>query len=78
MTQMFFENEKFFEFWNQGQVPGNITMVPLIVRNKLVGMWMGLGESNTYNWNTLRQMETKSKELCETFTDMFTDSADAA
>ncbi len=72
-------NEKFFEFWNQGQVPGNITMVPLIIRNKLVGMWMGLGESNTYNWNTLKQMEAKSKELCESFNNMFKDvNADAA
>lgn len=66
-------NEKFFEFWNQGQVPGNITMVPLIVRNKLVGMWMGLGESNTYNWSTLKQMEAKGKEMCETFSNMFKD-----
>lgn len=71
-------NEKFFEFWNQGQVPGNITMVPLIIRNKLVGMWMGLGESHTYNWATLKQMETRSKELCESFNTMFKESADAA
>lgn len=71
-------NEKFFEFWNQGQVPGNITMVPLIVRNKLVGMWMGLGESNTYNWNTLKQMEARSKELCETFSNMFKENDSAA
>lgn len=71
-------NEKFFEFWNQGQVPGNITMVPLIVRNKLVGMWMGLGESNTYNWSTLKQMEAKGKEMCETFSNMFKDSKSSA
>jgi hypothetical protein len=71
-------NEKFFEFWNQGQVPGNITMVPLIVRNKLVGMWMGLGESNTYNWNSLKQMEARGKELCETFSSMFKDSKSTA
>lgn len=72
-------NEKFFEFWNQGQVPGNITMVPLIVKNKLVGMWMGLGESNTYNWNTLKQMEAKGKEMCESFSNMFKESTtDAA
>lgn len=66
-------NEKFFEFWNQGQVPGNITMVPLIVRNKLVGMWMGLGETSTYNWNTLKLMESFAKELSETFSNMFKD-----
>lgn len=66
-------NEKFFEFWNQGQVPGNITMVPLIVRNKLVGMWMGLGESNTYNWVTLKQMESRGKEMSDTFSNMFKD-----
>lgn len=71
-------NEKFFEFWNQGQVPGNITMVPLIVRNKLVGMWMGLGESSTYNWNTLKQMEAKGKELCEGFRDMYKDPNEVA
>jgi hypothetical protein len=71
-------NEKFFEFWNQGAVPGNITMVPLIVRNKLVGMWMGLGESNSYNWNTLKQMEARAKELCETFTNMYKDGAAAS
>ncbi|MBL7543627.1 MAG: hypothetical protein JNL11_07400 [Bdellovibrionaceae bacterium] len=71
-------NEKFFEFWNQGQVPGNVTMVPLIVSNKLVGMWMGLGESNTYNWNTLKQMESKGKELCESFANLYKDGASDA
>lgn len=71
-------NEKFFEFWNQGQVPGNITMAPLIVRNKLVGMWMGLGESNTYNWSVLKQMETKGKEMGEAFSNMFKDSKASA
>lgn len=71
-------NEKFFEFWNQGQVPGNVTMVPLIVSNKLVGLWMGLGESNTYTWNTLRQMEAKGKEMCEAFHSIYKDSDVAA
>lgn len=71
-------NEKFFEFWNQGQVPGNVTMVPLVIRNKLVGMWMGLGESNTCNWNTLKQMESKSRDMCESFANMFKETAKAS
>lgn len=62
-------NEKFFDFWNLGQVPGNITMCPIIVKNKIVGFLMGLGEPNAYNWNTLKKMESLTSEVTLFFTD---------
>lgn len=62
-------NEKFFDFWNLGQVPGNITMCPIIVKNKIVGFLMGLGEPNAYNWNTLKKMESMTSEVTLFFTD---------
>lgn len=62
-------NEKFFDFWNLGQVPGNITMCPIIVKNKIVGFLMGLGEPNAYNWNILKKMESITTEVTLFFTD---------
>lgn len=62
-------NEKFFDFWNLGQVPGNITMCPIIVKNKIVGFLMGLGEPNSYNWNILKKMESITTEVTLFFTD---------
>lgn len=56
-------NEKFFDFWNLGQVPGNITLCPMIINNKLIGFLMGLGETNSYNWNTLKKMESLTNEM---------------
>lgn len=64
-------NEKFFDFWNIGQVPGNITMCPIIVKNKVVGFFMGLGEPSSYNWNTLKKMESLTSEITNFFTDFF-------
>lgn len=56
-------NEKFFDFWNLGQVPGNITLCPIIINNKLIGFLMGLGETNSYNWSTLKKMESLTNEM---------------
>lgn len=64
-------NEKFFDFWNLGQVPGNITMCPIIVKNKIVGFLMGLGEPNAYNWGTLKKMESITTETIAFFNDFF-------
>lgn len=56
-------NEKFFDFWNQSHIPSNITLIPIIIKNKLVGMLMAMGELNTYSWTHLKNIELKSMDL---------------
>ncbi|MFS4459857.1 hypothetical protein [Bdellovibrio sp. HCB2-146] len=42
-------NEKFFEDWNQGRIPDHVTITPLILGEKMVGMLMGFAEKSAYN-----------------------------
>lgn len=58
-------NEKFFEDWNQGQVPDHVTITPLIVQDRLVGMLMGFAEKSAYNRATLNFTEKLSAEFVE-------------
>lgn len=56
-------NEKFFEDWNQGHIPDHVTIVPITIDEKLVGMLMGFGEKSAYNKNSLLLAERLSSEL---------------
>ncbi|NUM58276.1 MAG: hypothetical protein HUU56_06575 [Bdellovibrionaceae bacterium] len=60
-------NEKFFDFWNANEVPANITMCPIILKNKVIGFLMGLGEPSSYNWGTLKNMERITQEITDHF-----------
>lgn len=56
-------NEKFFEEWNHGRIPDHVTISPIIVNEKLVGMLMGLGEKSAYNKMALNSTEKLSAEF---------------
>lgn len=59
-------NEKFFEDWNQGRIPDHVTITPIIIKEKLVGMLMGFAEKSAYNRVTLTHAEKLSNEFTQT------------
>lgn len=56
-------NEKFFEDWNQGTVPDHATLVPLIFKDKLLAILMGIGEKSAYSHQVLRSTEKLAQEV---------------
>ncbi|WP_374080326.1 hypothetical protein [Bdellovibrio bacteriovorus] len=56
-------NEKFFEGWNQGRIPDHVTISPIIVNEKLVGMLMGFAEKSAYNKISLNLAEKLSTDF---------------
>ncbi len=59
-------NEKFFEDWNQGQIPDHVTITPLILNDHMVGMILGIAEKAAYNKASLSFAEKLSEELVST------------
>lgn len=55
--------DKFFKEVNSGHYPENITLVPIIKSNMVVGAFMGWGPKHTYNLTTLRDMEKVVQQL---------------
>jgi len=56
-------NEKFFEDWNQGRIPDHVTITPIVVNEKLVGMLMGFAEKSAYNKVSLNLAEKLSADF---------------
>ncbi|WP_413557070.1 hypothetical protein [Bdellovibrio sp. HCB209] len=56
-------NEKFFEQWNQGAIPDHVTITPIVVEEKIVGMLMGFAEKSAYNKTSLNLAEKLSSEF---------------
>ncbi|MBO9666639.1 MAG: hypothetical protein J7501_07470 [Bdellovibrio sp.] len=56
-------NEKFFEQWNQGKIPDHITISPIMMNEKLVGMLVGFAEKSAYNKVSLNLAEKLSGEF---------------
>lgn len=56
-------NEKFFEDWNQGSIPDHVTITPILIQEKLVGMLMGFAEKSAYNRVSLNFAEKLSTEF---------------
>lgn len=50
--------EQFFKEVNAGRIPENVTAVPLINNNEVVGIILGWGPKLTYNVQTLREIES--------------------
>lgn len=57
-------SERFFKEVNSGQLPENMTMVPLMKNDVVVGAVMGWGPKSTYNLSVLRDMEKTVNDLC--------------
>lgn len=56
-------NEKFFEDWNQGRVPDHVTVAPIMINDKLVGMLVGFAEKSAYNRTSLTLVEKLSADF---------------
>ncbi|WP_413584144.1 hypothetical protein [Bdellovibrio sp. HCB274] len=56
-------NEKFFEQWNQGAIPDHVTITPIVMEEKIVGMLMGFAEKSAYNKASLTLAEKLSSEF---------------
>ncbi len=56
-------NEKFFEDWNQGRIPDHVTITPILVEEKLVGMLVGFAEKSAYNKVSLHLAEKLSLDF---------------
>ncbi|UXR63601.1 hypothetical protein EZJ49_10990 [Bdellovibrio bacteriovorus] len=56
-------NEKFFEGWNQGRIPDHVTITPIIINEKMVGMLMGFAEKSAYNKVSLNLAEKLSTDF---------------
>lgn len=56
-------NEDFFADWNQGRIPDHVTITPIMINEKLVGMLMGFGSKSTYNRASLNLAEKLSTDF---------------
>ncbi|HWU43499.1 MAG TPA: hypothetical protein VN132_08675 [Bdellovibrio sp.] len=56
-------NEKFFEDWNEGRIPDHITITPIMIQDKVVGMLVGFAEKSAYNRATLSFTEKLSNNF---------------
>lgn len=57
-------SEKFFKEVNSGHLPENMTLVPIMKNDIVVGALMGWGPKSTYNLSVLRDMENTVNDLC--------------
>lgn len=63
-------NEKFFEDWNHGMIPDHVTLAPILLKDKVVGMLMGFGEKSAYNKMALNTTEKLASELSQNLTSL--------
>lgn len=56
-------NEKFFEGWNAGVIPDHVTITPLVIADKVVGMILGIADKSAYNKVSLNLAEKLSAEF---------------
>lgn len=59
------ENEKFFELWNKGKIPAHTTLVPIIIKDQVIALLMGIGESSSYNRATLHFAEKMGNHIAQ-------------
>ncbi|MFM6928124.1 MAG: hypothetical protein ACKOX6_06635 [Bdellovibrio sp.] len=56
-------NEKFFDDWNNGRIPDHVTISPILLNDKLVGMLVGFAEKSAYNKVSLGLAERLSNDF---------------
>lgn len=58
-------NERYFEEWNQGLIPDHVTIAPIIVNERMMGLLIGLGEKSAYNRSALALTEKLAAEVSD-------------
>ncbi len=56
-------NEKFFDDWNQTEVPDHITITPVILQDTVVAMLMGFGDKSIHSKASLQLAEKLSSKI---------------
>ncbi|MGE5084764.1 MAG: hypothetical protein ACM3MG_00585 [Bacillota bacterium] len=56
-------NEKFFDDWNNGRIPEHVTISPILLNDKLVGMLVGFAGKTAYNKISLGLAERLSNDF---------------
>jgi hypothetical protein len=56
-------NERFFDDWNQGRVPDHVTISPLMMGDKLIGLLVGFADKTAYNKVSLALAEKLSTDF---------------
>lgn len=56
-------NKKFFDDWNAGQTPEHMTIAPILIGEKIVGLLVGFANKSAYNKTSLNLAEKLSSEL---------------
>jgi len=67
--------ERFFRELNQNEIPENVTVVPLICNDDVVGAVAGWGPKMTYNLNVLRDVQKAAHEMSVKLGWAFSDAA---
>ena len=55
-------NEKYFDEWNQSQIPDHVTVVPVMNNEKVIGMLVGFADKNINKKQSLTQLEKLADE----------------
>ncbi|MGZ3772113.1 MAG: hypothetical protein ACXVCY_08480 [Pseudobdellovibrionaceae bacterium] len=56
-------NQDFFVDWNNGNIPEHVTITPIIIDEKVIGMLMGFGTKSNYNKDSLNLAEKLSSDF---------------
>lgn len=64
-------NNTFFNDWNNSQIPEHITICPLIEKEQIIGMILGIGDDKIKYNESLNFMEQISKEISPDIKKMF-------
>lgn len=56
-------NERFFDDWNQGKIPDHVTVTPIVVQEKIVGLLVGFADKTAYNKVSLTLAEKLSNDF---------------
>lgn len=56
-------NEKFFQEWNNNEIPDHITLAPVVVDDRVVAMLLGIGDKASDNKMSLQQAEKVAAKI---------------
>jgi hypothetical protein len=62
-------NEKFFDEWNQGFIPDHATLIPILHKDRLIGILMGIAPGSAYTSQVLRQAAKAALEITQKIID---------
>ncbi|MCX7979255.1 MAG: GAF domain-containing protein, partial [Bdellovibrionaceae bacterium] len=68
-------NEKFFDDWNNSQIPDHVTIVPILMRDQLLGVLVSIGEKSAFTSASLKFAEKCASQLAQEITSLYSSAA---